>query len=76
MEPTDPVRQLLTEIRDAQRESLEEYRRVTSRSLELQEQAVVRQEQVVALYKRVLVAGTIVIVPLLGLLLYLLRFLT
>ncbi len=75
MDSPDDANQLLREIRDAQRESLEEYRRVTSRSLELQEQAVARQEQLGALYKRALVAGAVVIVPLLGLLLYLLTFL-
>ncbi len=75
MDSPDDVKQLLREIRDAQRESLEEYRRVTSRSLELQEQAVARQEQLGGLYKRVLVAGAVVIVPLLGLLVYLLTYL-
>jgi hypothetical protein len=39
------LRQLLTEIRDTQREHLAEYRRVTERSLELQRRAVARQEQ-------------------------------
>jgi predicted transcriptional regulator len=75
MDTSDETRQLLREIRDAQRQSLEEYRRVTGRSLELQEQAVARQEQLGALYKKALVAGAIVILPLLGLLLYLLTYL-
>ena len=75
MNADDDVRQLLVEIRDAQRESLAEYRRVTARSLELQERAVARQEQIGGLYRRVLVVGAVVTVPLLGLLLYLLTFL-
>jgi hypothetical protein len=37
--------QLLTEIRDAQRELVAEYRRVTNESLALQRQAVERQTQ-------------------------------
>jgi hypothetical protein len=75
MQPSDDVGQLLREIRDAQRESLAEYRRVTARSLELQEQAVARQERLGRLYQKVLVAGALVVVPLLGLLLYLLQLL-
>ena len=39
MEGGDETRQLLREIRDAQREQLAEYRRVTERSLELQQRA-------------------------------------
>jgi hypothetical protein len=72
MDSSDATRVLLTEIRDLQRESLEEYRRVTSRSLELQEQAVARQEQVSALYRRVVVGGSVLVGLLLVLLLYLL----
>ncbi len=34
---SDETRQLLIEIRDLQRESLSEYRRVTQRSLDLQQ---------------------------------------
>ncbi|PYS85817.1 MAG: hypothetical protein DMF62_17840 [Acidobacteria bacterium] len=45
MEDQSRVEKLLEEIRDAQRESLEEYKRVTSQSLELQQKAVNRQEQ-------------------------------
>jgi hypothetical protein len=44
MDDGDEVRQLLREIRDAQREQLAEYRRVTEHSLELQKRAVARQE--------------------------------
>jgi hypothetical protein len=39
MEGDDETRRLLREIRDAQREQLAEYRRVTERSLELQQRA-------------------------------------
>ena len=60
MEESDELK-LLTEIRDAQREHLAEYRKVAQESLALQKQAVARQEQVVKLYRRVVVAGSAVI---------------
>ena len=72
MEPEDRTRELLEEIRDAQREHLAEYRRVTKESLELQRAAVARQEQVSALYKRVVLLGGAMATVLLGLLVYLL----
>ena len=53
----DDTKKLLEEIRDAQREHLAEYRRVTQQSLDLQKQAVKRQEQLGELYRRVLVVG-------------------
>jgi hypothetical protein len=48
---------------------------VTSRSLALQEQAVARQEQVSALYRRVVLGGSVLIGLLLVVLLYLVTFL-
>jgi len=68
----DEIRQLLREIRDAQREQLAEYRRVTERSLELQQRAVGRQEQLGQIYRRLLVAGGTVVALLLVLLVYIL----
>jgi|GEM_PF-1096498 hypothetical protein len=68
----DDIRQLLREIRDAQREQLAEYRRVTERSLELQQRAVGRQEQLGQIYRRLLVAGGSVVAVLLVLLVYIL----
>jgi CHASE3 domain sensor protein len=67
----DDIRQLLREIRDAQREQLAEYRRVTERSLALQQRAVARQEQLGHLYRRLLVAGGSIVLLLLVLLVYL-----
>jgi type VI protein secretion system component VasF len=52
---------LLTEIRDILREQLEEYRRVTSQSLDYQRRAVLRQEQFARLYRVVLVVGALLI---------------
>jgi CHASE3 domain sensor protein len=60
MEESDEIK-LLTEIRDAQREHLAEYRRVAHESIALQKQAVARQEQIAKLYRRVVVAGGVLI---------------
>jgi hypothetical protein len=68
----DEIRHLLREIRDVQREQLAEYRRITERSLELQQRAVGRQEQLGHLYRRLMLAGSSVFVLLLILLVYLL----
>jgi hypothetical protein len=57
----DDHRAILEEIRDLQREQLAQYKRVTERSLSLQEAAVARQEQVSLLYRWVvIVAGVLV----------------
>ena len=72
MERDDETRRLLREIRDAQREQLDEYRRVTERSLELQQRAVTRQEQIGHLYRRLLLVGGVLVAALLMLLVYLL----
>jgi hypothetical protein len=72
MEDYGRVEKLLEEIRDAQREHLAEYRRVTQQSLELQQRAVGRQEQFGQIYWRLLVAGGAIVLPLIVLLVYLL----
>jgi len=59
MECDDETRRLLGEIRDAQREQLAEYRRVTERSLELQQRAVTRQEQIGHRYRYLFVTGIV-----------------
>src|SRR5262245_386099 len=68
----DEICRLLKEIRDTQREHLAEYRRVTERSLELQERAVARQAQMAYVYRRVLIVGGGLVAALLVLLVYLL----
>lgn len=68
----DEIRELLRDIRDAQREHLAEYRRVTGRSLDLQERAVARQEQIGRLYRSLALGGGIMVAVLLTLLVYLL----
>ena len=71
MQESNEIKELLTEIRDLQREQLTEYRNVTERSLKLQQQAVTRQEQMGKLYRVVLVLAGIIIVCIIVLLVYL-----
>ena len=68
----DTTRKLLEEIRDAQREHLAEYRSVTRQSLDLQKQAVTRQEQLGNMYRRVITVGGVASLVLVILLVYLL----
>ena len=75
MEDQSRVEKLLEEIRDAQRESLEEYKRVTSRSLELQQKAVNRQEQLGKTYRIALLASAILVIGIVILIFYVLQFL-
>jgi len=69
MEQSDELK-LLAEIRDAQKEHLAEYRKVTQESLALQKQAIARQEQIARLYRRVVIAGAVLIAFLLVFLFY------
>lgn len=61
MEDPAGVRALLEEIRDLQREQLEEYRKQASASVELAQEAVARQAAAVRLYKRVVVVAGLVV---------------
>ena len=72
MDTNDRTERLLEEIRDATREQLALYRKVTEQSLELQQKAVARQEKFAGVYRRVLVFGGIMVVALLALLMALL----
>ena len=72
MESDDRTRELLKQIRDLQREHLAEYRRVTQQSLELQQRATARQEQLSLIYKGMLLVGGVLVAGLLALLGYLL----
>jgi len=72
MSELDEIKGLLTEIRDDQHEHLAEYKRVTKRSLELQEQAVARQEKIGRIYIRMVIFGSLVIVFVIALIVYLL----
>jgi hypothetical protein len=75
MEDQKRIETLLEEIRDAQRESLDEYKRVTSQSLELQARAVARQEQLGKTYRAALIASAILIIGIILLIFYLLQYL-
>jgi CRISPR/Cas system CMR-associated protein Cmr1 (group 7 of RAMP superfamily) len=68
------IETLLEEIRDAQRESLDEYKRVTSQSLELQQRAVKRQDQLAKTYRIALIASGALVAGIVGLILYLLQY--
>jgi cytochrome c-type biogenesis protein CcmH/NrfG len=72
MEADDNTEKLLEEIRDVQREHLAEYRRVTQQLLDMQQRVVARQEQVGAIYKRIVLIGGVPVAALLTLLVYLL----
>jgi hypothetical protein len=71
MQSDDDVRQLLRDIRDAQREQLAEHRGVMDRVLELQRRAVVQQEQASDLYRRLARVGVGLVAALLALLIFL-----
>ena len=70
MQDSNEIKDLLVEIRDAQREHLTEYRKAARAALELQQQAVMRQEQMSKLYRRVLVAGALLILCIIIFLIY------
>lgn len=71
MRESDEIKELLTEIRDVQRDHLTEYRKVTQHSLELQQQAVTRQEQLGTLYRRVVAACAVLVVCIVIIIVYL-----
>jgi len=75
MEDNVRIEKLLEEIRDSQRESLEEYKRVTSQSLALQQKAVSRQEQVAKIYRYALIASAVLVIGIIALIFYLLQLL-
>ena len=62
---------LLSEIRDIQRQQLDEYRRVTAESLEIQRTAVIRQQEMSRFYKRAVGVAAVVVACLLFYLAYL-----
>ena len=75
MDSSEDIKRLLGEIRDVQREHLAEYKRVAQQALDLQTRAVTRQEQFSRIYKGVLVAGTVLVVVVLVVIMYVLSFL-
>ena len=71
MDRDDETKQLLRELRDAQRETLAEFRGATERSLDLQQRAVAQQEQLRRLFRRLTTVGAGLVAVLLALLLFL-----
>ena len=75
MEDQSRVEKLLEEILDVQRQHLEQYKNVTKRSLELQQTAVARQEQIGNIYRIALIVSAVVVAGIIGLVFYLLQYL-
>lgn len=67
---SEGIERLLEEIRDVQQEHLAEYRTVTRRSLEIQEAAANRADQISRLYERALLVGGVVVAVFILLVLY------
>ena len=65
-------RKILTEIRDLQREHLAEYRKVSEEALQIQRNALARQELIAGVYRRVVVIGGVMVLALTIFLVYLL----
>jgi len=72
MEDGREVRDLLTEIRDLEREHLKEYKRISEEFLSLQKGAVSRQDLIGRVYRRMVLFGGVLMAALLVLLVYLL----
>ena len=74
MTQDDRAEQLLTEILEVQRSHLEEYKRVTSESLQLQRRAVDTQIRYIRLLQPMLIVGAVVVAGLIVYLLWLSRY--
>ena len=61
----------MRDLLDAQREQLAESRHVSERSLELQERAILQQEELRRLYRRLVLVGGSLVVVLLAVFVYL-----
>ena len=75
MQDSNEIKEILIELRDAQREHLAEYKKATQRSLELQEKAVMRQEQVAKTYRIALAVSAVLITGIVCLIIYLMSYL-
>ena len=73
MTQNDRTEQLLTEILEVQRAQLDEYKQVTSESLQLQRRAVDSQVRYIRLLRPMLVVGSVVIAGLIVYVLWLSR---
>ena len=57
----DKNEQLLAQILEVQRAHLEEYKRVTSESLDLQRRAVEAQARHLLIYRRIVIVGSVIV---------------
>ena len=74
MTQNDRTERLLTEILEVQRSPLDEYKRVTSESLQLQRRAVEAQVRYIPLLRPMLIVGSVVVAGLIVYVLWLSRF--
>ena len=74
MTQNDRTEQLLAEILEVQRSQLNEYKRVTSESLQLQRRAVDAQVRYIRLLRPMLIVGAVVVAGLIVYVLWLSRF--
>ena len=75
MEKPDEIADLLREIRDINREHLDEYKAAAKRSIELQQQAVKRAETIGKTYRIALTVAAILVTGIIILIFYLMSFL-
>ena len=75
MEKPDEIADLLRQIRDINREHLDEYKAAAKRSIELQQQAVKRAETIGKTYRIALIVAAVLIAGIIVLIFYLLSFL-
>ena len=75
MERSDEIIELLKEIRGGQQEQLEQYKAVTQRSIELQQRAVDRAENIGKVYRGALTVSAILVIGIILLIVYLLTLL-
>ena len=75
MDRSDEIIELLKEIRDVQSEHLAEYKAAEQRSIELQQRAVNRAENIGKIYRVALVVSAVLIIGIIILIVYLLTFL-
>ena len=74
MSQDDKTERLLTEILEVQRAHLDECKRVTSQSLQLQRQSVEAQGRYIGLHRPMLIVGAVVIAGLIAYVLWLSRY--
>ena len=74
MSQDDKTERLLAEILEVQRAHLDEYKRVTAQSLQLQRQAVEAQGRYIRLLRPMLIVGGVVIAGLIVYVLWLSRY--